>query len=183
MIQRVAGAGRYAQPEREQRWLLSRLPHDLRRPVTIVDHYISGTRLRLRRMQSGADIVYKLAQKVRPHEDSPALVQLTNIYLSDDEYAILSTLGGHQIHKTRWLWADGDRDLAVDEFGGSLTGLLLAEIELQPDERRRPGPPFALAEVTDDDRFSGGRLATTTGPELQAVLAGLGTVAPRPPVP
>jgi len=152
---REPGVGRYAQPEREQRWLLARRPDDLRRPVAIVDRYIAGTRLRLRRMQSSAGVTHKLGQKVRPDPSSPVLVQLTNIYLSDDEYALLLPLGGHQIGKTRWRWTVGGETLAVDEFSGELAGLVLAEIELRPEEPRRPSPSVAVAEVTEDDRFSG----------------------------
>lgn len=180
MIDRASGEGRYARPEREQRWLLSGLPDDRHQPVTIVDRYIRGTRLRLRRMQSGPDVVYKLGQKVRPHGGSPALLHLTNMYLSDDEYATLLALDGDEVHKTRWRWTGAQHDLVVDEFGGPLIGLVLAEIELGPDEPRRRGPLSAVADVTDDDRFSGGRLATMTPPELGIVLAGFGRDTPPP---
>jgi CYTH domain-containing protein len=49
--------------------------------------------------------------------------------------------------------------------------MILAEIELSPDEPRLRRPPLAVGDVTDDDRFSGGRLATTTSGELQSLLA------------
>jgi hypothetical protein len=35
-------------------------------------------------------------------------------------------------------------------------------------------PPGAVADVTDDDRFSGGTLAETSPAQLQALLEGLG---------
>jgi hypothetical protein len=151
--------------------------------VSIVDRYIRGTRLRLRRMESDGEVIYKFGQKVRPHGGGPALVHLTNMYLSDHEYAMLLALGADEIHKTRWQVTGGGRTVAVDEFGGELLGLFLAEVELGPvelgpDEPAVDAPPLAVADVTDDDRFSGGRLATTSAPELTTLLAGHG-VGPR----
>jgi CYTH domain-containing protein len=178
---RAAGQGRYAYPEREQRWVLSQLPDGRRDPVAIIDHYIDGTRLRLRRLTEDAGhVTFKLGQKVRTAAESPALVKLTTMYLSEGEYGILKTLTGHEIRKRRWHWTRGDRTLAVDEFGGDLTGLILAEVELLGDESRLAPPPFALSDVTDDDRFSGGRLARTTAEELKAWLAGLDVVDQTP---
>ena len=171
MSSRVAGEGRYARVEREQRWLLSHLPPGLGDPVSIVDLYITGTRLRLRRLETGTEVIYKLAQKVRPPSGTPETVQLTNIYLSDREYAVLAQLDGAELRKARWSGLLGDRWLAVDELGGRLTGLILAEAELSPDEERLAAPPFAVSDVTDDDRFSGGALAHATVEEVEALLA------------
>jgi CYTH domain-containing protein len=70
--------------------------------------------------------------------------------------------------------------MAVDEFGGPLTGLVLAEVELGPDETRLGPPPLSVADVTDDDRFSGGTLSGTTETELGLLLAEIGV---RPPAP
>lgn len=173
MINRTAGQGRYAQLEREQRWVLARRPDELDRPVSILDLYIPGTRLRLRRMETGTDVVYKLGQKVRPTPDDPELVKLTNMYLSEPEYSTVARLGGAEIRKTRWRWMPGDRPLVVDVFEGPLTGLVLAERELGPDESRRDPPPLVVADVTNDDRFSGGTLATTTPAQLTALLTAL----------
>ena len=116
MIDRTAGQGRYARIEREQRWVLGARPDGLDRPVSIVDLYVRGTRLRLRRMEDRDSLVYKLGQKVRVTPDSPESVKLTNIYVSEGEYDVLVRLGGDEIRKTRWRWAGGERAMAVDEF-------------------------------------------------------------------
>ena len=171
MIDRVPGEGPYARLEREQRWVLAGLPPGVDQPVSITDLYIAGTRLRLRRMAQGDTVVRKLAQKVRPDGAGPSLVKLTNLYLSEEEYAVLAVLGGRWLTKIRWRWWDAGRHLAVDEFGGPLTGLVLAETELGPDEPRIEAPALAVAEVTDDDRFSGGALSATTSAEGRALLA------------
>ena len=174
MSDRTAGEGRYARPEREQRWVMGALPEPREHPVAVVDHYISGTRLRLRRMERETEVVYKLGQKVRRHPGRPEFVQLTNMYLSESEYAVLATLDGAPISKTRWQWHGGARSMVVDEFGGHLAGLIMAEVELQPEEPRMTAPPGAVTDVTDDDRFSGGTLAETSPAQLQALLEGLG---------
>jgi CYTH domain-containing protein len=171
MVSRVPGRGRYAFLEREQRWLLACLPDDVSDPRTIDDRYIDGTQLRLRRVQSPKETVLKLAQKVRHDPMSPERVQLTNMYLSENEYALLATLPAAEVHKTRWTVVLGNLRVAVDEFHGLLAGLVLMELELAEEDSLRRLPSGALADVTDDDRFSGGSLAradATTASELLA---------------
>jgi CYTH domain-containing protein len=171
VISRTAGEGRYAHTEREQRWILGQRPDDLHQPVSIVDLYIANTRLRLRRMEQDGVVVYKLGQKVRVSPQDPEMVKLTNVYLSEPEHAIVARLGGAEIRKTRWRWSRPERPVVVDEFHGHLAGLILAELELQPDDPRMTSPPLALADVTDDDRFSGGTLARTSASALSSLLA------------
>jgi hypothetical protein len=177
MITRHPGEGRYAREERERRWVLRGLPDGLGDGVRITDHYLPGTGLRLRRMEAGTEVVRKLGQKVRPTPASPAVVKLTNMYLSEEEYVLLAGLGGAILHKTRWRGPPPDRSMAFDEFHGPLAGLVMAELEIEPGAAACPPPLLALAEVTDDDRFSGGTLAglnTEAAAALVAYLVGLG---------
>lgn len=171
MTSRTPGEGRYAHVEREQRWVLADLPADVHTPSAIVDRYVTGTRLRLRRVETDGQVVHKLAQKVRPQPADPETVRLTNLYLSPEEHAVLAVLAAAELRKTRWRTAWADRALAIDQFEGHLAGLVLAEVELGVDEDRLPVPPFALADVTDDDRFSGGSLAAATPAQVAALLA------------
>jgi CYTH domain-containing protein len=173
VISRTAGEGRYARTEREQRWLLRERPDDLDQPVSIVDLYIADSRLRLRRMEQDGVVVYKLGQKVRVSPQNPEMVKLTNFYLSEQEHATVARLGGAEIRKIRWRWSRPERPVVVDEFEGHLAGLILAELELQPDDPRMKSPPLALADVSDDDRFSGGTLARTSASELSSLMAAL----------
>ena len=83
---------------------------------------------------TGGATTYKLGQKVRPEPDSPAIVKLTNIYLSAQEYEVLRALPGRELRKTRWRSGYAAGRLVVDEFGDPLTGLVLAELELRPGE-------------------------------------------------
>jgi CYTH domain-containing protein len=170
MSVRDAGEGRYAQVEREQRWAVAELPSEARPASEILDRYISGTRLRLRRMEAGADVVFKLGQKVRKVADDPEIVKSTNIYLSADEYRSFAALPAAELLKTRWNLDWRGRVVAIDEFHGRHQGLLLAETELGVDEDRWPEPPFALSEVTNDDRFSGGALAAASDLAVNALI-------------
>jgi len=180
MIERVPGEGRYARLEREQRWVLSALPPEVQRPVSIMDLYLPGTRLRLRRMVRQDTIVRKLAQKVRPDPTDPSMTKLTNVYLSEEEYAVLAELGGDTVTKIRWRWSEGGRDLVVDEFAGPLAGLVVAEVELDEEGPHHEAPALAVADVTDDDRFSGGALSRTTAAQLGELLGELGALATGP---
>lgn len=127
--------------------------------MEILDHYLTDTRLRLRRMQSDEEVLWKLGQKVREPDELPGLVKLTNIYLSEQEYLALIDLDARSLRKTRWHWDFSGRSMAADDFHGPLSGLVLAEVELSLDDERLPMPPGGIADVTDDDRFSGGTLA------------------------
>jgi CYTH domain-containing protein len=149
---------------------LASLPAGVAVPVRITDRYLTATRLRVRRIKAGSEVVDKLAQKVRVRPDSPAEVKLTNMYLSEQEYEVLRRLPGLDVHKTRWRWQVGSRPVAVDEFSGRLAGLVLAEVELAPGEDP-VSLPVPAREVTHDDRFSGGRLVTAGPAEVAELLA------------
>jgi len=146
--------------EREQRWVLRAVPTGLVDPIEISDRYIRDTELRLRRMKSTDEVIWKLGQKTRVRPESPEIVNITNIYLREHEYQILGQLQAATLAKTRRHWRRADRVLSVDEFHGRLTGLILAEIELEADDDLLGLPEGAIADVTHDDRFSGGSLAS-----------------------
>jgi hypothetical protein len=172
-------AGKYARPERERRFLLAKVPPDATDPHEIVDRYLVGTRLRVRTITSAEGRVYKLGQKVRPDPADPGLVMHTTCYLSRAEYDVLAALPAHELRKTRRR-ASAGRALSVDEFHDELEGLVLAEVDLELSEPAdgpfRP-PDYCLAEVTADERFTGGQLAVTD----RATLLGLLEVVRRPP--
>ena len=170
MAERRPGEGRYAHIEREQRWVATGIPPDARRRSEFHDRYIHGTRLRLRRVTMDDDVHFKLGQKVRVSEADPELVRLTNIYLSADEYEVLTLLPGSVLHKTRWVTSWAGIDVAVDQFHGHLSGLVLAEAELAPDAELLDLPDLAVRDVTHDERFSGGALAAVAGADLAALM-------------
>lgn len=169
---RRPGHGRYAHAEREQRWLVTSIPSEARVVGSIVDRYIHGTRLRLRRVESADGVTYKLCQKVRDDPADPETVRLTNIYLSAEEYQRFLPLPAAELHKSRSHVTWAEKSVAVDEFLGRLAGLVLAEVELPPGEVHLPLPPWADRDVTSDDRFSGGALAFGSDHEVSTLLRG-----------
>lgn len=170
--QRSAGQGRYARPERERRFLLSAEPPAGVAYRRIEDRYIDGTRLRLRRVSDGEAAVHKLTQKVRTDVRDPAEVALTTLYLSCDEYDLLCALPCRLVTKTRRICAVGPVRFAVDDFSGRLEGLRLAEVEVDDLQEPLMRPAWLGAEVTHDDRYSGGCLAVADGAEVRRLLAG-----------
>ncbi|HEY5110834.1 MAG TPA: hypothetical protein VII67_00730 [Acidimicrobiales bacterium] len=171
MTSRSPGEGRYAKVEREQRWFLNAVPRGANDAREITDHYVTGTSLRLRKIASEDEVIYKLAQKIRPDVENPALLKITNIYLSSDDYDRLLVLDGSTISKRRHRLVHEGRSFAIDEFKGRHTGLLLAEVEIGEADPRVPTPSFAASEVTSDNRYSGGWLAGATDGQLRDLLA------------
>ena len=171
MERRRPGHGRYAHPEREQRWLLAEVPTGATPWAEITDRYLTGTNLRIRRVEGADGVVHKLTQKVRPVPDDPSRVMLTTMYVPDHEVTALLALPGQELRKTRRRIELDGRQVAIDVLHDRFEGLVLAETELGVHEDRIPMPPFARADVTDDDRFSGGWLASATDEELVPLLA------------
>ena len=92
MPTRRPGDGRYSMVEREQRWVLGAVPIGLVDPIEITYRYIRDTDLRLRRMKSADEVIWKLGQKTLVRADSPEVVNLTTIYLREHEYQVLGEL-------------------------------------------------------------------------------------------
>jgi len=168
--------GKYARIERERRFLLTSLPSALAVTASrrITDRYLPGTRLRLRRIDypDGAACEFKFTQKVPA--DRPGHVQglITNTYLSATEYELLASIPAEVLSKTRFSFPP----LSIDVFDPPLHGLVLADVEFTTDEAARSfaRPPMAIAEVTDDVRFTGGILVRTRRHDLLAWLGEYG---------
>lgn len=152
---------KYAWVERERRWLCRTVPSDrIISSEVYNDLYVTGTRLRLREAlpQDGGAPMLRLGRKA---DVSPAVRLLTSIYLSREEFRLLSSLPGRSLRKTRHALGKVDgADVFVDVFEGPLSGLIMAEAEFGTMEamERYAMPDFAFREVTDDVRYTGGRL-------------------------
>lgn len=182
----VTGKGRlaakhspkYARLERERRYLLHGLPPGLRLQdahAQITDNYITGTRLRLRKSRwvPAREWTLKLTQKHAPAPPDFSRTLITSLYLNEREYETLSIFEANELRKNRYPYKHEGRSYSVDVFLGSLYGLILAETDFETDEEMdafQP-PPFAFADVTRDELFTGGRLVYTTVDELRAELA------------
>src|SRR3954464_4701096 len=86
---------KYAQVERERRYLLENLPEGLSRAdhhLQITDNYITGTRLRLRKVRDPRTNkwVVKFTQKFAPDSKDLSRTIITNTYLNPMEAETLS---------------------------------------------------------------------------------------------
>lgn len=169
--------GKYSRVERERRFLVRGLPPDRAiRVRRIVDRYFVGTRLRLRLIEEierdDTAGVYKLTQKIAGPPSRASQDLITNIYLSISEYQLLSGIPAAVLKKTR----HSIPPMGIDVFEGPLAGLIIAEVEFESDDDMRafPPPAYAVAEVTHDQRFTGGRLVSATREEIASWLAEYG---------
>jgi CYTH domain-containing protein len=162
---------KYAHPERECRYLVCNLPTEIMSRTDfrrIIDLYITGTRLRLRRIEDSNGLVIdrKFGQKYLKDGEFDSTL-MTNFYIDEAEYQALSVLEGSKLVKRRYPYIFEQQKFSIDVFEGELSGLLLCEKELEEGEN----PPFNLPsfvtrEVTHEVFFTGGSLANTTAHEL-----------------
>ena len=177
----VLPESKYARVERERRYLLQDLPEGLTRAshhVQITDNYITGTRLRLRKVRDPQTNKWtiKFTQKFAPRLEDLSRTLITNSYLNASEYEVLSVFEANEIRKNRYSFEFEGRKFSVDMFLGDLLGLVLAEVSFETDEEldNFPLPPFALAEVTNNETFTGGRLCYLNFEDIRGEVKRMG---------
>jgi CYTH domain-containing protein len=148
---------KYAISEIERRWLV-----DLEAVGDLIgysckeleDLYVGGTRLRLRKQSRDGKCVYKLCKKYGKLTDLSE--PITNLYLTEDEYSILSRLEGARVVKRRYGIAGGGLDVYPGE-----PPIAVFEVEFGSEQEAAcfEPPSFVLREVTSDPAFSGSELA------------------------
>ena len=174
----VVPESKYARVERERRYLLRDLPEGMTRAdphVQITDNYITGSRLRLRKVREPRTNKWtvKFTQKFAPDPNDLSRTIITNTYLNALEAETLSIFDSNEIRKNRYKFEFDGREFAVDMFLGDLFGLVLAEVSFETDEELEsfPKPPFALVDVTNEELFSGGRLCELTFSDIKDEIA------------
>jgi CYTH domain-containing protein len=149
---------KYAIAEVERRWLvdltavgpLEGLPYR-----EVEDLYIAETQLRLRKMKNGqGEVVRKLCKKYGKSSDLSEAV--TNLYLSDAEYALLARLNGKAVFKRRYEISGGALDLYVSP---SAFAVFEVEFHSESEAARYMPPAFVREEVTNNESYSGAALA------------------------
>jgi CYTH domain-containing protein len=173
----VPNESKYARVERERRYLLQDLPEGLTRAdphLQITDNYISGTRLRIRKVRDPRSNKWtvKFTQKFAPDPADFSHTIITNIYLNALEAETLAMFDANEIRKNRYSFEFEDHRFSVDMFLGDLFGLVLAEVSFETDdELERFAPPsFAIAEVTNNKLFTGGELCQLTFSDIRAEI-------------
>jgi len=165
---------KYARVERERRYLLQDLPEGLTRAdhhLQITDNYITGTRLRIRKVRDPKTNkwIVKFTQKFAPNPADLSRTIITNIYLNAIEAETLSIFDANEIRKNRYRFPFAGREFSIDMFLGDLFGLVMAEVSFETDEELEsfPKPPFAVADVTNNEIFSGGKLSELTFEDIR----------------
>lgn len=177
---------KYARVERERKYLLQDLPEGLTRAdfhLQITDNYITGSRLRLRKVRDPRTNKWtvKFTQKFAVDPSDLSRTIITNMYLNAVEAEMLSIFEANEIRKNRYPFEYEGHKFAVDMYLGDLFGLVLSEVSFETDEDLESftKPPFALAEVTNDAVFSGGALSQLTFADVREHIrqAGLAKAA------
>jgi len=170
----IVPESKYARIERERRYLLRDLPEGITRAdphLQITDNYITGTRLRIRKVREPRTNKWtvKFTQKFAPDPDDLSRTIITNTYLNALEAEVLSVFDTNEIRKNRYPFEFDGRKFSVDMFLGDLFGLVLAETSFETDEEldNFPKPPFTLLDVTNDLLFSGGKLCELTFADIR----------------
>jgi len=173
----VPEESKYARIERERRYLLQDLPEGLTRAsphVQITDNYLTGTRLRLRKVRDPQTNKWtvKLTQKFAPDPEDLSRTIITNIYLNALEVETLAVSDANEIRKNRYRFDFEERQFSVDMFLGDLFGLVLAEVSFETDSELRnfPRPPFAIADVTNNELFTGGKLCEISFADIREAI-------------
>jgi CYTH domain-containing protein len=162
---------KYAKVERERRFLLAHFPSNATvvRNRCIKDSYIEGTTLRLREQSSDDGLTtFKLTQKLPVRGNGAQQGFITSMYLTQEEFHLLAQLPARNLTKTRF----SVPPFGIDVFDGLLKGLILAEAEFESAAAAEAlmVPFFASGEVSEDDRFTGGRLVRAARQEIQKWL-------------
>lgn len=159
---------KYSRVEYERRFLVS--PRSNWRSAveayskTFEDHYIQGTRLRLR-ILTDSDTGRRVIKLTKKFESpSPYFRTINRILVSSEEYALLNRLEGARLTKTRYYHNYLGRIFSIDVFQDELVGLVLCETEADglEDLMLAQPPPYATREVTEDSFFDGGNLCRAT---------------------
>ena len=179
----IVPESKYARLERERRYLLQDLPEGLTRAdhhLQITDNYITGSRLRIRKVRDPRTNKWtvKFTQKFAPDPKDLSRTFITNTYLNAVEAEVLSIFNSNEIRKNRYYFEYERQNFSVDMFLGDLFGLVLAEVSFDNDVEldAYSTPPFALAEVTNNELFSGGKLCELTFSDLREEIRRAGLI-------
>lgn len=145
--------------EIERKFLLSELPGALRfaRRRAILQGYVAidgDTEVRVRRTPAGSTLTIKRGSgEVRVEEE----LELSGRQAD----ALWELTDGRRLQKVRRVMRVDGFDVEVDEYAGSLDGLVVAEVEFidEASARAFAPPPWFGREVTGDGAYANRNLA------------------------
>lgn len=157
---------KYARIENERRFLLSLTNEELiamNLPKRVIlDNYIIGTNLRLREVDNEGQKVYKLTKKTPL---SSGREEITTIYLSQEEYQLLSKMHAMVIYKVRFIMTYNQLIIGIDCYSSGEDELWVGEVEFETVEQMDAFVmpiPYQM-EITGKDDSSGLALANRFG--------------------
>jgi CYTH domain-containing protein len=163
------------QTELRRVFLLEDLPEPLTRAsphLQLFDNYIKNTRMRLRYVRDPQTKEWTriLEQRFPADKDDLRIWQAAEIRLNHDEYQAFERFEGREIRKNRYFYKANDKNLEIDVFIGGLWGLHLAKVYFETVEEMQKfeKPDIAVAEVTNNDFFTGENLLEKTFADVQA---------------
>ena len=162
----------------ERRFLLRQLPPGLAagdEHLQLTDNYITGTRLRLRkiRVPRTRERAWSLQQRFAPVASDLSSVAIASLELTQYEYEVFAVFEGNEIRKNRYAYEHDGRHYMIDVYLGDLRGLIIARarFETGSEATNFVPPPFAILEVTNDEMFTDPTLVGLTSDDLRAALA------------
>ncbi len=156
-----------ASTEIEKKYLVTRIPADTERltGTPIEQGYMAisadGTEIRLRRK---GDRFFQTVKKGKGLVRTEVEIELT-----EEQFAVLWPMTeGRRVSKQRYEMPVAGHVCELDVFGGSLAGLVLAEVEFASiDESQRFVPPdWFDKDVTEDERYKNKQLARCGMPDI-----------------
>jgi CYTH domain-containing protein len=150
---------KYAIAKVERRWLvdlaaigsLEGLPYH-----EIEDLYIAETQLRLRKMKNAqGEVVLKLCKKYGKR--SALSEPITNLYLSEPEYVLLTQLNGQVVRKRRYAFNGGALDVYANPCA---VAVFEVEFQSESEAEKYIQPAFVREEVSNNASYNGAALAS-----------------------
>ncbi|QDV18216.1 hypothetical protein Pan153_28730 [Gimesia panareensis] len=151
---------KYSQLEIERRWLVDKrlLPDLALLPVRMItDKYLDSGRLRLRKIAGGDEVQYKLCKKYG--KCSEISEPITNLYLSAEEYELLSVLPGKTLVRQRFTYLFQDVPFSINVVVGK-SAFVIVEREFASEAEADvcEPPPFCTEEVSGRVEYEAVRL-------------------------
>ena len=149
----LAVSVKYSLPEIERRWLAveAELPNlKVLDHCTIVDKYITQSRLRLREVIRSDDVRYKLTKK---YGKSTSISEpVVNIYLDKVEFNLLNQLEGNIVRRHRYYIEKSGTTLSINVTKG-LPTIIEAEFISESEAYEFVPPRFCGEEVSANSSF------------------------------
>ena len=144
--------------EIERKFLVSAIPDNPGPGIPILQGYLplTGEDIEVRVRRKGDDTVLTVKGGHgldRSEQEVPITAEVFE--------ALWPLTEGHRIEKTRYEIAHGGATIELDEFGGELEGLLMAEVEFDSRQASEgfDGPEWLGRDVTEDTAYSNRALA------------------------